>query len=116
MEKYDCSMRIGVNVDASELDKTEAQLKRIVDLLKRINKPRRITITDGDGNLRCALGPLSVEPGYVFIKNATVQNAIFSANKKDAAGNNRNNNADSYYDELNKKLDYIISLMPVLQF
>jgi len=145
MEKYDCSMRIGINVDASELDKTEAQLKRIVDLLERINKPGRITTTYGEQNLRCVLGSLSVEHSSVFIKNATIQEAIFSANnfqiaggaetsssandkgaidenvesilqsalanKKDAANDIKTNNVDSHYDELNKKLDYIISLM-----
>ena len=145
MEKYDCGIRIGVNVDTSELDKMEAQLKRIVDLLERINKPRRITITDGDGNLRCVLGPLDVEQGEVFIKNATIQKVIFSANyfhvgggdesnsldksvatkenvesilqnahaNNNAAGSNSENSVTgSYYEELNKKLDYIISLMP----
>lgn len=84
MEKINYSMNIGVNVEASELDKTEAQLKRIVDLLERINNSGRITITDSEGNLRCVLGPLDIEQKQVFnsdtflIQDASIAGAIIT--------------------------------------
>lgn len=85
---------------------------------------RRVTITDCEGSLRLVLGPLSVEHGSVFIKNATFQNAIYYASafginkseEESAVNNTEKSNVDSHYDELNKKLDYIISLMPALRF
>lgn|GEM_PF-6447894 len=35
-----CDLKLGVNVDASDLNKVEAQLTRIVDLLDRINREK----------------------------------------------------------------------------
>lgn len=129
----------------SELDASEKE-SNSAECNINFGSNRQVTITDGDGKLRCVLGPFDVETDSAFIKNATIKNAIFSANnfqiasgaetscsandkgaiddnvesilqsalanKKDAANDIKTNNVDSHYDELNKKLDYIISLMP----
>ncbi|HBC7417475.1 TPA: hypothetical protein KEY88_005787 [Serratia marcescens] len=73
-----CDLKIGVNIDTSDLDKVEAQLTRIVDLLDRINKPRKISLFDGEGALRLVISPFVVEQSQVLINDASIDSAKIS--------------------------------------
>ncbi|HEJ7118798.1 phage tail tip fiber protein [Serratia marcescens] len=73
-----CDLKLGVNVDASDLNKVEAQLTRIVDLLDRINKSRKISFFDGEGALRLVISPFVVEQNQVQINDASIDSAKIS--------------------------------------
>ncbi|QDL31489.1 hypothetical protein [Serratia liquefaciens] len=60
--KYD--LKIGVNVDVSDLDKVEAQLKRILELQKQVNNANKTVINET---------AFSVKNGMVFINESVIK-------------------------------------------